>query len=196
MSRTTNAGFDSAAASGAVGVLYLVQMEFTSGTLKYTNWPVDVVVGADTYTGLGSLGGVGAITESEDGSSQSVDLELSQVNASLLSLGLGNVNTYQDQPVRIYQALTDTNFVVSGSPVLLFSGYMDKVSIKRDPPVGKIIMRCTTSGANVRGNPSALRLNDAQHQARHPGELLYQYTADLIGKPKRWLSVRLQASLS
>lgn len=196
MTRTTDVGFEAAAAAGAVGVLYLVEMDFSGGTLYYTNWPVDVTVGATTYTGLGNLGAVGAISESEDGSSQTVDLELSQVNASLLSLALGNVNSYQDRPVRIYLALTDTNFVVSGAPVLVFSGYMDTVSIKRDGGTGKITMRCTTTGADVRKNPAALRLNDAQHQARYPGELLYQYTTDLIGKPKRWLSVRFQASLS
>lgn len=196
MTRATDASFDAAAASSAVGVLYLVQMDFQSGTLYYTNWPVDVTVGATTYTGLGNLGSVSGIKESEDGASQSIDLELSQVNASLLALGLGNVNTYQDRAVRVYLALTDSNFVVTGAPVLAFSGYMDKVSIKRDSGVGKITMHCVTSGADVRKNPAALRLNDAQHQARHPGELLFQYTPDLIGKPARWLSVRLQASLS
>ena len=67
MTATTNAGFDAAAAGAVVGALYLVQMDFASGTLYYTNWPVDVTVGATTYTGLGNLGSVGQIKESEDG---------------------------------------------------------------------------------------------------------------------------------
>ena len=196
MARTTNAGFDSAAAAGAVGVMYLVELDFLSGTLYYTNWPVDVTVGATTYTGLGNLGSVGQIKESEDGATQTIDLELSQVNTSLLALGLGNVSAYQDRAMRIYLALTDTNFTVSGSPVLLFAGFMDTVRISRNDKTGKVILRCSTGGYDVRRNPAALRLNDAQHQARHPGELLFVYAPDLIGKPARWMSVRLQAALS
>lgn len=196
MSLTTNAGFDTAAAAAAVGALYLVELDFASATMYLTNWPVDVVVGAQTYTGLGSLGTVGAISESEDGSSQTVDLELSQVNTTLLALALGNVSEYQDRAVRIRLALTDTSMAISGSPVLRFAGTMDTVGVKRDNGMGKITLRCTSGGADVRKNPAALRLNDAQHQARYPGELLFQYTGDLIAKPKRWLSVRFQASLA
>jgi len=196
MSLTTNAGFDTAASAAAVGALYLVELDFASGTMYLTNWGVDVVVGAQTYTGLGSLGSVGSIKESEDGSSQAVDLELSQVNITLLALALGNVTEYQDRAARIYLALTDTSLALSGSPVLRFAGVMDTVSVKRDNDSGKIVLRCTSGGADVRTNPAALRLNDAQHQARYPGELFYQYTNDLIAKPKRWLSVRFQASIT
>lgn len=195
MTATTNAGFDSAAAAPVVGALYLVEMDFAGGTLYYINWPHDVTVGAQVYTGLGTLGAVGPIRESEDGGSQTVDLELSQVNVSMLALALGNVANYQDRPVRVYLALTDTAFVISGDPVLRFSGFMDTVSVKRDGESAKIIMRCTSGGADVRKSPTALRMNDAQHQARYPGERLFEYAPDLIGQPKRWLSVRFQASL-
>lgn len=195
MTATTNAGFDSAAAAAVVGALYLVQMDFAGGTLYYTNWPHDVVVGAQTYTGLGTLGAVSPIRESEDGGSQTVDLELSQVNVSMLALALGNVANYQDRAVRIYLALTDSAFVISGDPVRRFSGYMDVVSVKRDGESAKIMMRCTSGGADVRKSPAALRMNDAQHQAKFPGERFFEFAPDLIAVPRRWLSVRFQASL-
>jgi len=39
---------------------------------------------------------------------------------------------------------------------------------------------------------SAFRVNDAAHQAAYPGELLFQYQADLIGRPDVWLTKRFQ----
>ena len=66
---------------------------------------------------------------------------------------------------------------------------MDKVSITRDESgVGKVNLELQTGGYNVRGNPAALRMNQAQHSTRHPGETGFRYIQDLIGKPQQWLS--------
>ena len=193
MTITTNAGFDTAAAAPAVGVMYLIEMDFTGGTLYLTNWSTNVTVGANTYTGLGNVGSVSEIKESEDGSIQKVNLELSQVNSAYLSLGLGGVSTYQNRAVRIYVALTDATLAITGSPVLRFAGFMNKVSIKRGSNnKGSVVMECDTGGYDVRKNPVGFRLNDSQHQANKPGELGFQYVADLIGKPQQWLSKRFQ----
>lgn len=193
MAITTNAGFDTAAAAAAQGVLYLVQLEFGTGTMYLTNWPHTITVSGQDYTGLGNLGAVGPMKESEDGAVQTVDLELSQVNASLLSLALGAVSNYQGRAVRIYTALTDTNLVLSGAPVLRFSGWMNLVQIRPgDDGTGTIVLQCATGGYDLRRNPTALRMNDAQHQARHPGELGFVYVSDLIARPQQWLSKRFQ----
>lgn len=193
MTITTNAGFDSAASSPAAGVLFLVELDFLGGTMYLTNWPTDVTVGATTYTGVGGLGRVGEIKESEDGSTQSVEIELSQVNSSNLALALGNVSEYQGRAVRIRQAFTDTNFVVSGTPVLRFAGWMNVIAIKPgDGGTGAIVLRCSTGGYDLGRNPAGLRMNDAQHQSRHSGELGFAYVSDLIGKPALWLSKRFQ----
>ncbi len=195
MTAATNAQFDAAAVAPAVGVVLLVEMDFTGGTVRYTNWPHDVVVGGNTYTGLGNLGSVGALKESEDGQMQTVDLELSQVSANNLGLALGSVSGYQGRAVRIYTALTDVNFVLTGAPVLRFSGWMNVVKIRReDGNVGRVIMQCATAGYDLRRNPAALRMNDTQHQSRFPGERGFEYVADLIARPQMWLSKRFQAA--
>lgn len=194
MTVTTNAGFDTAAGSAAVGVLELIELDFTGGTVYLTTWPVDVTIGAQVYTGVGALMSVSEIKESEDGATQRLQIALSQVNSSYLSLGLGNVSAYQGRGARIYLALTDANLVLQGSPVLRFSGFMDKVSIKRqDANVGSVIMECATGGYDVRKTPSGLRMNDVQHQSRHPGELGFQYVQTLLSNPQLWLSKRFQA---
>lgn len=192
MSISTGSGFDTQAHAGALGVLYLVELQFASGQLNLTNWPVSITVGPTTYQGIGSLGSVGQIKESEDGAVQTVDLSLSQVNGSNLALALGSVPNYQNKPARIYVAVTDTDFKVAGTPVQRFAGFMNTVKIRRDGSKGVITLSCSTGGFDVRRNPAALRINHTQHQALHPGERGLEYVADLIGKPKPWLSKRFQ----
>jgi hypothetical protein len=190
---TTNTGFDTASVAPAVGVMELVELAFTSGTLYLTTWPVNVTIGAQVYTGIGGLGGVGEIKESEDGQTQTLQLTLSQVNASNLSLALGNASSYQGRSARVLIALTDANLRVTGSPVLRFSGFMDKVSIKRQTGnVGQIVLECATGGFDVRKSPNGLRMNDVQHQSRHPGEIGLAYVQGLISNPQLWLSKRFQ----
>jgi len=192
---TTNTAFDTVAAAPVVGVIELIELDFVQGTLFLTTWPTNITIGAQVYTGLGSIGSVGEIRESEDGLSQSLSLTLSEVNSSLLALSLGGVSNYQGRGVRIRLALTDANMVISGTPVLRFSGFMDKVSVKRTGDnVGQITIECGIGGFDVRKNATGLRMNDSQHQASHPGELGFTYVQALISNPQLWLSKRFQSA--
>ena len=192
MTITTNAGFDATVALPALGVIELVELDFAGGTLYLTTWPVDLTIGSTVYKGVGSVGSIGQMKESEDGQTQTLPIVLSQVNAANLSLGLGNVSGYQGRGARVYLVVTDGNLVLQGSPVLRFSGFMDKVSIKRDNDVGTITLECSTGGYDVRKNPAGLRMNDIQHQARVTGELGFAYVQNLISNPQIWLSRAFQ----
>lgn len=199
MTVSTNAGFDTNAAAPVAAVLSFVRLYFGSGTLYLTTWPVDLTVAAQVYTGLGLLAGIGPVRESEDGSVQRLTLSLSQVSASVLGLALGNLSNYQGLPVQIDQAVADANLASIGTPVMRFSGYMDTVAIKRGSGgttvggggTGSVELECVAGGVQ-RKNAASYRINDGQHQQRHPGERGFEYTPDLIGRPQLWLSKRFQ----
>lgn len=195
MTITTDAAWNTAAASPALGVLYLVELAFTGGTQRVTNWPIDLTVLGFTWTGIGTVAEVGELKESEDGNYQKISLALTQVQSSYLALAMGAAETYQGRAAKIYVALVDaTTFQITGTPLLRFSGFMDTVKIERDASsnAGKVMMECQTGGYNVRANPAALRMNQAQHSARKPGETGFRYINDLIARPQIWLSAAFQ----
>lgn len=194
MTVATNAGFDSAAAAPALGLLHLVELQFLSGTLFLTNWPTSITIGAQPYQGLGHLGRVGELRESEDGQTQTLELELSQVQLTNLGVALGSVNNYQGRVAKVSVLLTDSALVPQGAPVLRFSGFMDIVKVRRDESgnYGRITLVCKTGGYNNRRNPTALRMNDTQHQIRFPGERGFELVPDLIARPQQWVSKRFQ----
>lgn len=194
MSLTTDTAWNTATASPALGALYLVELAFTGGTLRVTNWPLDVVALGFTWTGVGAVSEVGPLKESEDGNYQKLTLGLTQVQNSYLALALGAAETYQGRTARIWVALVDaTTLQITGAPLLRFSGYMDQVRIERDEEMtGRVLLDCQTGAFDLRSNPAALRMNQAQHSVRQPDETGFRYIQDLIARPQRWLSARFQ----
>lgn len=195
MTIATDAPWDTAAASSAVGVLYLIELEFSGGTQRVTNWPLNLDALGYTWQGLGVVAEVGELKESEDGNYQKLSVALTQVQSAYLALALGAVETYQGRSAKIYVALVDAaTLQITGAPLLRFSGFMDMVKIERDEGsnTGKVVLDCQTGAYDVRGNPAALRMNQAQHSARHPGETGFKYINDLIARPQLWLSRAFQ----
>ena len=195
MSLTTDTAWDTAATSPALGALYLIELFFTTGTLRVTSWPLDVTILGYTWKGLGTVAELGEVKESEDGTYQKITLGLSQVRSSNLALALGAAETYQDRPMTIRVALVNANtYQIIGTPVLRFAGNMDLVRISRDASTntGRILLDCISGAYNVRSSPAGLRMNQAQHSARHTGETGFRYVSDLIGKPQLWLSKAFQ----
>lgn len=201
MTVVTDPAWDAAAAAPTHGLLNLVEMQFVSGTLRLTTFSLDVQAMGQTWKGLGLLGDVGQLHESEDGAGETLDLTLSHVAESNLSLALGNTNDYQDRPVRIWVALCDaTTLQIVGAPILRFAGVMDRPRIERGDgsadSTGKVVMECITASYNARLNPTGLRMNDAQQKARYSGERGFEQVSSLITTPFVWLTKTQQQYLA
>lgn len=196
MSLALHSAVETQIESAVYGVLYLVEMRFGTGTLRVTNYPKTITALSQTWTGLGALGGVSDLKESEDGRSQKVELTLSGVDSANKALALGSVSNYQNRAVLIYVGIMDSQFRVVANPVLRFSGFMDRVRIEseesEDGVMNSVIMECQSGSYDPRGNPSSLRLNNAQHQAVHPGELGFEQVQGLIGKPQPYVTAKFQ----
>jgi len=196
MTILTNSGFDATARAPAYGAFALVELQLRSGTARYTTWPLTVNAMGQTWQGVGNLGSIGQLHESEDGAAEKLTLSLSAVDIGTRALALGDPADYQDRSVRVWVALLDANTLqLSGSPVLRFAGVMDQLKIERDGGKAGIKMECRTGSYDRRSNPAALRMNHAQHQARHPGERGFEYLTSIIGNPAIWISKWLQANL-
>lgn len=181
------------------GLAYLIEMAFTTGTIRLTSAPMDVSSGGYTWQGLGMLVDVSTLAQSEDPSGERFTLSLTAVNNAMLALTLGAVDTYRGRPARVYAQLFDEQWQPAGAAVLCASGYMDKVQIprRRSPPeggdsVGRIEMLCSRAGMARARNSQGLRLTDAQQQQRYPGDTGLSRVQALLEAPSLWLSKRFQ----
>lgn len=193
----TNTGFQTTAASHAYGALAFVELQLRSGIARYTNWSVNVDALGQTWQGVGNLGSIGSLHESEDGAEEKLTLTLSPIDIGTRALALGDPSDYQDRPVRVWVGMVDAEtFQLTGSPVLRFVGVMDQLKIERDGNNATIAMTCRTASYDVRSNPASLRMNNAQHQARFPAERGFEFLSSLIGNPAVWVSKNLEARLN
>lgn len=181
------------------GVAWLVELQFSSGTVRYTTAPMAVTVGADTYLGLGDLAGVSDVGESENTGAEQLALSFSLVNPSMLAATLGNVEGYRGRTARLWLQLFDEAFQPAGAPVLRWSGVMDRVQVSRTPAPegggassGHLELQCSRAGMARARNAEGLRLSHAQQQQRFPLDLGLQYVQALIEQPALWLSKRFQ----
>lgn len=196
MSLTLDSAVETHIEGPGYGALFLVEMRFGTGTLRVTNYPTNITALSQTWTGLGALGSVGDLKESEDGRAQKVELTLSGVDSSNKALALGSVSNYQNRAALIYVGIMDDAGRIVAAPTLRFSGFMDRVRIESEETdegvVNSIVMECQSGSYDPNGNPASLRLNDAQHRARHPGERGFEQVQGLIGKPQPYVTARFQ----
>lgn len=181
--------------AATAGVVYLVEMQFTTGTVRLCTWTHALDRMSVSWQGAGRLLSVSPLQDMEGGGQYpAMDIGLAVQDASLLALARGNVATYRSQPVKIYLSAFNDALQPVGEPELAWAGQMEQVRMrtgdgKKNPAMA--VMRCELHGRDKRA-PQTLRLNDAQHQARWPGDTFLSRVEELAGRPIPWLSVKFQ----
>lgn len=181
-------------ASGHAGLLYLVEMQFASGTSRFTSWSHTLTWDGHTWLGFGSVLGISQLSEGERLEYPVVEVALNVANPAVLALALGNAAEYRKRPVIIRRGVLDDELRFVDLPEVVWSGQMDQARIKTgdgENDEGGVAMRCEVPGRDGRGVQS-LRLNNAQHQARWPGDTFLSRLERLQGQPVPWLSKRFQ----
>lgn len=182
------------------GICILVEMDFTSGTIYYTNSPLNITIGGHTYQGLGALVGVSDLNESMDSDEEKLTLSLSIVNTAMIATVLGSVESYRGRRARIYFLMMTADFIPVNSPIQRWTGYMDKVIVNRSPAnadggndsSGTIEMQCSRAGMARARNYQGLRLTHQQQILRYPSDTGLRYIRTLIDQPATWLSKDFQ----
>jgi hypothetical protein len=189
----------STVALGARGAAHLVTLDFLSGLQRFTTWPTNLIVASNTYIGVGGIGNIAALHESEDIKTDKLVLSLSIVNSGLIAAAVGAASEYRGRAVTISLQLIDGQFIPAGAAVLRWAGVMDKVRITRNSTKladgvnsGTIELECTRSGMGRVRNAEGLRLTSAQRQLLFPGDLGLEYVPHLLEKPQVWLSKKFQ----
>lgn len=119
---------------------FFVKFEFDSGTSRiWSGYGTKIFLG-ETYIGLGSLGSISAVEESQELRANNVTFKLSGIPTANISAALSE--DYQGRPVTLWLATLDEDYAVIDDPLELFSGIMDVMEIQESRETASLTVRC------------------------------------------------------
>ena len=127
MSRTLSTEMQAVATAELVRPIYLVKMEFDSGDLLLWSGQGSIYYDGTWYVGTGDLMAISPIKESEELTANGVNFTVSGIKQSLVNLARDE--PYQGRKITLLLGALDDSADIISSPVILFSGFMDVMSI-------------------------------------------------------------------
>jgi hypothetical protein len=185
----TTAAQNAELAKPVTRVVYFCEFQFSSGTARLCNSNMDLGWGGYQWSGIGTLGEISQIEESDGLESRPLNFTINAAQPSWLALAVGPVEEYRGRDARVYMCPLDENFIMVGNPEQCWSGLMDMLSVDFDS--AKITLKCETSSYGLKRRPT-FRLNAAQHKVKNPTDTGLDYLNDLISNPAVWLSANFQ----
>lgn len=188
---TTTTDQQTALEKGAARIVYFVEFQFKTATFRASSANLTITWGGHDWIGLGSIGSISAVEESDSMDSKSLTFGLNAADQSWLSLAVGSVEEYRGLPAKMYFCPLDEQFRLIDTPVLCWVGIMDAMSIGLEDGNGNISLKCESAAYGLKRRP-ALRMNDAQQRKKYPTDAGFSYLNSLISQPALWLSKRFQ----
>tara|TARA_S200002703_G_scaffold154916_1_gene158425 strand:- start:4932 stop:5495 length:564 start_codon:yes stop_codon:yes gene_type:complete len=183
MTRTLTTEMQAVATAEVVRPFYLLDLEFDSGDLYLWTGLGDLTVDGNTYTGVGTILGIQPIEESSELSANGASFTLSGVQQALLALARDE--DYQGRPVTLKLGAFDDNGDVISDPVIIFSGFMDVMSIEDGGETGNISLSAENKLISFE-RASIRRYTDKDQQLFHPGDKGFEFVTSVQEKDLLW----------
>lgn len=187
MSRGLTTGFLNAADAGTVYPAILASLDFQSAPVNVWSGVGNFVYSGVTYSGIGDLGGISAIDESEETRANGISFTLNGIPsanvASILSDNYRNrVCTVQ---LALFSSLTATSPITA--PAVLFVGRMDQAVLDDDGDTSSINLSAESRLIDLqRARERRYTDEDQRANPSYTADLGLQYVAGLQDKDLMW----------
>lgn len=161
---------------------FFAKFAFDSGPVRIWTGFGDVDFEGDTYTGAGDLIGYELPQESNGQRQSGVSLTLSGIDATWISLGLSE--NYQGRVCEVWLAELDVTGVVVSSPIRLFKGLVDVLTIQETGDTCTVALSVERAGIDFRADNS--RYDTEEQQRRFPGDLGFEFLPSLAELEIPW----------
>ena len=163
--------------------LILFNADFPSGFVYAHSGVGDILFNANTYKGVGQLGKVSVIEETNELKPTVIKVELSGVDPALISVALND--NIQGRSAEMYLAFLDDQHQVIGTPVGPWSGRMDIMSGELGNKTATIQLEVESRLADWE-RPRMRRYTDADQQQQYPGDKGLEFVNEMQEKEIQW----------
>jgi hypothetical protein len=182
--KSISASATTALESPSLGFAQLVAMEFSGSPIYLNSTAFDLPSAGTTYLAAQGLGRISPITD-QPGQINGVELSLSGTSTAMISLALDSADIVQGTPLTIRNAIVSTStFKVLDAPIL-WSGYLDTMSIQADGETRTISVTAESRMVDLmRGSP--WYYTDADQRIVNANDASFSFVLDQIDKPVIW----------
>jgi hypothetical protein len=183
-----------AVAAGTVRPAKLVYMDFLSGAVRVWSGVGNFVYDGNTYTGVGTFGGISETEETDNPVANGITLTLSGVPSELVATAMDR-REYRGRKVRVWDVFFAVNaedasgggYTVGeliGTPIPTFAGRMDVMTPTDTGDTSTIALACENRLIDLERPRERRRTH--QDQLERAGDSSFRYVAGLQDKEFPW----------
>lgn len=184
--RDLTVGVKSGLAQTVISPHVLCELDFPSGRVNFWTGEASIDWDSKTWMATGRAINFSAISETTDGSSQGVSIDISGLDSDDVSDVVDD--EFQDSNATIWIALYDPNtHTIMADPFQMFRGKMDSADLRDDGNQALISIRCESRLINQVKRIS-YRYTNQDQQLLYPGDLGLEFVASIQDKKVVWKS--------
>lgn len=187
MSRSLSSGMQAVSTADVVRPIFLVRMVFDSGEtpneLNLWSGVGDLTYDSETYTGVGDLLNISAVTETSDMQASGINVTLTGVKSSLVVIAKDH--EYQGRAITVMLGAFDASGDLVADPTVIFAGFMDTMTIAESGETSTISIACENK--LIAFERSKIRRYTAEDQKiDHPTDKGFEFVTATVQKEIIW----------
>ena len=184
MSRSFSTAVKNALKSQTVRIVMFAELDFASGTVYVHDGIGTYTWGSEDWLGVGDFGSISSIEEGSEISAYSINLTLSALDTTMSGAAL--TEDYFMRDVTIYMGILDEDDALVDTPVQVWAGFMDVMSITAGNSNGDSITLTCESELGKFDRSSNLKYTHANQQKKDSTDLFFEFLKDIEGVKISW----------
>lgn len=172
--------------------ILLASLSFATPVHIWTGYGT-ITVGSTAYLGIGTLGSISPVEETTDLAARGISMQLSGVPTAMLAVAL--TENYQGRECSILFGALQASGALVSSPVTIFSGRMDVMSINDDGQNATIGMTAENKLVDFR-RPREVRYTDQEQKNLFPSDKGLEFVTAIQEKQIYWGNAKLVAPIN
>jgi hypothetical protein len=183
MSRTLSSEMQAVATAELVRPIYLIDMEFTSASIFFWSGVGNLTFNGNDYIGAGDLLNIGSVSETAELQANGATVTLTGIKQSLVTIARDE--PYQGRVLSIRLGALDDSGDLIASPVIIFSGFMDVMTIS-DSGDSSTISISVENKLIAFERSSVRRYTNEDQKIDHPSDKGFEFVTKIQEKEIIW----------
>jgi hypothetical protein len=162
--------------------IILVSLSFSTPLNLWSGYGT-ITYNSTGYLGIGTLGTISPVEETTDLAARGISLQLSGVPTAMVAIAL--TENYQGRPCSVMFAAMASDGTLVSTPVTVFAGRMDVMSINDDGQNATIGMTAENKLVDFR-RPRELRYTDEEQKSLFPSDKGLEFVNAIQEKEIYW----------